>query len=439
MSWSKVAIFLGIIAFVGGTSQEKSGKFLFNIVRFANDACVAADGKTGVCMTSSECTSAGGGASGTCAKGYGTCCLLVKNTCDDLITANNTYIRNPDYSASWDPTSSTNCKFTLENPGDICQYRLDFDDFNIQNPDVTAVKLGDCSTDSMTITDVNKRVLPVICGKNSGQHMYVSAGVKSDKAVIDFKILNAATWDIKVTQIKCGDPMLAPTGALQYYTGGMGLIETFNFAGSKQLLQGQDYTLCVRPEAGSCGIEWTEDADTTYAFLMSTGVSFTGHTTGVTQAALDSMAGVQYQTGPLVGMACSENWITIPGAYTIDSAKEVSDSAAGVALPAKADLTDNFKYLGPQDRMCGYHLNNRGMTGALYESVVANAAGDGGIQAEAAAAVATPDFGASNIMDTVISKTSYCMTVHSGLNAALTAHTVVPTGFKLMYKTTNKC
>lgn len=434
MSWSKVTIFVGIIAFVGGTSQEKTGKFLFNIVRFANDACEAADGKTGVCMTSSECKTSGGGASGTCAKGYGTCCLLVKKKCDDLVTANNTYIRNPEYSASWDPTSSTNCKFTLENPGDICQYRLDFDDFNLQIPVVTDVKLGDCSTDSMTITDVNKRVLPVICGKNSGQHMYVEAGFKTDKAVIDFKILNAATWDIRVTQIKCGSPLLAPSGALQYFTGGMGLVETFNFAGSKVLLQSQDYTLCVRPDAGSTGVEWTEDADTTYPFLMSTAISFTGLTTGPTQAEIDSSAGIMYMPGPLVGMTCADNWITIVGAYTTDSAKEVQDSADGAAAIAIADHTDNLKYVGPQDRMCGYHLNNRGMTGALYGKVIANLLGDGGIMASAAAAVLSPDFGAGNIMDTVKSKTSYCMTVHSGANAALTATTVVPSGFKLMYK-----
>merc|ERR1739844_852237 len=173
MSWSRALIFLGTLVFVGGTTspRDQSGKFLFNIVRFANDACDAADGKTGVCMTSSECTKAGGGASGTCAKGYGTCCLLVKMTCGDTVTANNTYIRNPEYSASWKPTSKEQCSFTLENPGDVCQYRLDFDDLSLEAPTVGAagaIKLGDCATDSMTITDVNKAVLPTICGKKLG-------------------------------------------------------------------------------------------------------------------------------------------------------------------------------------------------------------------------------------------------------------------------------
>merc|ERR1719330_1957185 len=187
MSWSRAVIFLGTLVFVGGTTspRDQSGKFLFNIVRFANDACDAADGKTGVCMTSSECTKAGGGASGTCAKGYGTCCLLVKMTCGDTVTANNTYIRNPEYSASWKPTSKEQCSFTLENPGDVCQYRLDFDDLSLEAPTVGAagaIKLGDCATDSMTITDVNKAVLPTICGKNSGQHSkYLSSYKKTPK------------------------------------------------------------------------------------------------------------------------------------------------------------------------------------------------------------------------------------------------------------------
>jgi hypothetical protein len=356
--------------------------------------------------------------------------------CDDTVTANNTYIRNPDYSASWSPTSKTTCKFTLENPGDICQYRLDFDDFNLQAPTVGAagaIKLGACDTDSMFVTDANKAILPTICGKNSGQHMYVEAGVKSDKAVITFMITNAATWDMRVTQIKCGSPMLAPTGALQYFQGGMGLVETFNFGGSKQLLQGHDYTICVKPEAGMCGIEWMEDPDTTDAFLMNTGKSFIA---GVPSIADFSSAGTQLKPGPIVGDACDESWITIPGAYTPTSAKEVQDTGNGAAAIVATALNKDFKYLGMQDRMCGYHLNNRGMTGNTYGTQAGDF--DGGIQAAAAAAPATPDFGAGNIMDIVISKQSFCMYVHSALNTGLPDNTnVSPTGFKLMYK--QKC
>jgi len=437
MSWTRAVIFLGTLVFVGGTTspRDQSGKFLFNIVRFANDACEAADGKTGVCMTSSECTKAGGGASGTCAKGYGTCCLLVKMKCDDTVTANNTYIRNPEYSASWKPTSKEQCKFTLENPGDVCQYRLDFDDLSLESPTVGAagaIRLGDCATDSMTVTDVNKAVLPTICGKNSGQHMYVEAGEKSDKAVIDFTITNAATWDIRVTQIKCGSSLLAPTGALQYHLDGMGTAETFNFGGSKQLLQGHDYTICVKPQAGSCGIEWSEDSDTTDAFLMNTGLTFQA---GIPTIADFGLAGQALKPGPVVGDACDESWITIPGACTTTSKKEVEDTGDGSAAIAATALNAQFKYLGMQDRMCGYHLNNRGMTGANYGTIAADL--DGGIQAVAAAAPANPDFGSSNIMETVTSTSSYCMYVHSALNADLADTNMSPTGFKLMYKLKN--
>jgi len=280
---------------------------------------------------------------------------------------------------------------------------------------------------------VNKAVLPTICGKNSGQHMYVEAGETSDKAVIDFTVTNAATWDIRVTQIKCGSELLAPTGALQYHMDGMGTAETFNFGGSKQLLQGHDYTICVKPQAGSCGIEWSEDVDTTDAFLMNTGQTFQ---IGVPTIADFGLAGQATKPGPVVGNACDESWITIPGAYTTTSKKEVEDSGNGAAPIDITLLTSDFKYLGMQDRMCGYHLNNRGMTGANYGTIATD--GDGGIQADTVAVPDTPDFGSSNIMETVTSTTSYCMYVHSALNTDLAHDTnMSPTGFKLMYKLKN--
>jgi len=416
--------------------QDKAGKFLFNIIRFSNDACDAGDSKTGVCMTSSECTSSGGAASGTCAKGYGTCCLLYKSTCDDIVKANNTYIRNPDYSASYEPTSTTNCKFELENPGDICQYRLDFVQFQLENPGVgaaAATGTGACTNDYLTITGANKQVLPVICGDATGQHMYVCAGTTGEKAIMDFKVTNAAMWDIKVTQIKCGDTSLAPSGCLQYYTGEMGTVSSFNFDGSKHLIENHDYTICVRPEAGACGIEWMEDPDETDAFIMSTA----DWTTVNIAAAGDIPANAAtstYSAGPLVGDHCEESWITIPGAFTTTSEADTLDYYLGAAY-ADANPENDVKLVGPQDRMCGYRLNNKGMT---------LAAADGGIIPTGNAAVAplSPDFSSDNIVSSVKSYTSFLLSVHSrasGDPAPATTNVVQPTGFKLKYKLLSSC
>jgi len=417
--------------------QDKAGKFLFNIIRFSNDACDAGDSKTGVCMTSSECTSSGGAASGTCAKGYGTCCLLFKSKCDDIVKANNTYIRNPDYDASYKPTAATNCKFELENPGDICQYRLDFVKFQLEKPQEkptgvsTATGVGACTTDSLTITGANKQVLPVICGKADGQHMYVCAGTKGEKAIMDFKVTNAAMWDIKVTQIKCGDTSLAPPGCLQYYMGEMGTVSSFNFGGSKHLIQSHDYTVCVRPEAGACGIEWMEDPDETDAFIMSTAdwtAANVAKAGGIPSAAATSTL----SAGPLVGDHCTESWITIPGAFTTTSQRDTLDYYVGEKY-ADAKEAEDVKLVGPQDRMCGYRLNNKGMTLAKT---------DGGIIPTGSAAVApvTPDFSSANIVSSVKSYKSFMLYVHSRASGdSPFKNAVKPTGFKLKYKTLSSC
>lgn len=48
---------------------------LFTVVKFQNQGCAASSGDNGTCLTGSECQDRGGVASGTCANGYGVCCL----------------------------------------------------------------------------------------------------------------------------------------------------------------------------------------------------------------------------------------------------------------------------------------------------------------------------------------------------------------------------
>ncbi len=48
---------------------------LFSIVRFANSGCTTSTGLNGTCFTSAECSSNGGVATGTCASGFGVCCV----------------------------------------------------------------------------------------------------------------------------------------------------------------------------------------------------------------------------------------------------------------------------------------------------------------------------------------------------------------------------
>ncbi len=48
---------------------------LFTIVRFRNDVCSASSGVNGTCYSSNDCSNLGGSGSGSCASGFGVCCI----------------------------------------------------------------------------------------------------------------------------------------------------------------------------------------------------------------------------------------------------------------------------------------------------------------------------------------------------------------------------
>ena len=62
-------------------------------MNFPNSECVSEAGDDGVCMTSGECLSRSGLVSGSCAQGFGACCLVYHDLCGGSLEYNNTYIR----------------------------------------------------------------------------------------------------------------------------------------------------------------------------------------------------------------------------------------------------------------------------------------------------------------------------------------------------------
>ena len=66
---------------------------IFQIVNFPNSECASEAGDAGVCMTSGECLSRSGLVSGSCAQGFGACCLVYSDQCGGSLEYNNTYIR----------------------------------------------------------------------------------------------------------------------------------------------------------------------------------------------------------------------------------------------------------------------------------------------------------------------------------------------------------
>ena len=91
---------------------------------------------------------------------------------------------------------------------------------------------------------------PVICGTNTGEHMYIHASPQCNVLTANFGSSSTATtsaFTIKVTQVPCSSKTKAPQGCLQYFTGNTGTITTYNYnSAGGVLLTNQDYSICVR-------------------------------------------------------------------------------------------------------------------------------------------------------------------------------------------------
>ena len=241
---------------------------MFNVVTFPNVACGASTGYNGTCYTASECTSKGGTASGSCASSFGVCCVF-NLPCGGSTTQNNTYAIIASYSTSSDkdPCAYTICKQN----SDVCKLRIDFDTLVLAGPYAPTpvvvadeTKWGDCSTDTLTVTNPGGPSPPIICGLNTGQHMYVPASDACNTINIDVDSGTTTTtrkWQIKVTQYECGNQMAPEYDCLQYFTAQTGTIATFNWdtssttvASTQVHLSHQYYDICFRRQRGYCSL-----------------------------------------------------------------------------------------------------------------------------------------------------------------------------------------
>ena len=112
--------------------------------------------------------------------------------------------------------------------------RIDFDTMVLTGPNTmssTAVytdstSVGDCGTDTLTISNPGGPKPPTICGYNTGQHMYVPASDGCNQVNIDIDTGSTSTtrkWQIKVTQYECGNMKAPEQDCLQYHTAATGL------------------------------------------------------------------------------------------------------------------------------------------------------------------------------------------------------------------------
>ncbi|CAK9796676.1 hypothetical protein ANTPLA_LOCUS925 [Anthophora plagiata] len=241
-------------------SREKRLFPLFTLVKFDNNVCIGLNGENGTCVAASECSQRGGVTSGVCANGYGVCCIVTAS-CGETTTNNNTYFVNPNYPSTFDGTIS--CQLTLvKSHPTVCQFRLDFIQFNIRGPETTNHQ---CVYDQFIVSGGNP--VPAICGSNTGNHRI------------------------------------------------SGQIKSFNYDSITGLqLSNQDYSICIRMERNFCGIQYMTcpvvdkegeaaipASGTSALAQMSRSNAFT--LTGNTQA---------MQIASMTGAACQTDWLSIP-------------------------------------------------------------------------------------------------------------------------------
>nr|XP_018903764.1 PREDICTED: uncharacterized protein LOC109034848 [Bemisia tabaci] len=323
---------------------------LFSVVNFDIQECAASTGENGTCMTLEECRGRGGIASGPCVRTYGVCCIFVA-TCGQTTADNCTYFVNTGYPSAYDGTGS--CQLTVHKARpDICQFRLDFEQFTIQGPEQTHHV---CNSDQFLISSGGP--INAICGVNTGNHMYIDAGSGASNPVTLTFVTSGPkfprTWKVKICQIPCNSVYRAEEGCLQYYTGVSGTIKSYNYEPATGLqLSNQDYTMCIRAERNFCGIQYSACADPvnnrSHAFTL------TGNTLG--QNPVASQLG---STGP---NSCNMDWLVIPCTSNTGristSQTTCVDRLCGGTLSAEISTIASTIYSNVRPFRISYHTNN---------------------------------------------------------------------------------
>ncbi|KAI5641361.1 hypothetical protein NE865_06399 [Phthorimaea operculella] len=266
---------------------DRKGKILFpfvSVVRFANTECASQSSMNGTCLARRECNNLNGTATAMCASRRGRCCV-VQRTCGTFTNVNNTYFTSPGYPTAYPGGQA--CTIVVQRCNNqICQLRVDFLDMVLAQPNGDGV----CATDSITITGGNT-IVPPLCGDNTGQTL---------------------RWNIRLVQLGCDCPGIAPNGCLQYFTGTTGTIRSFNYGAqantmlSASLVQGSrqianlNYGICIRMEAGFCTIQYAQSPNDMFSFTV------TGDVDGADATVLGTAVGA------LNDGACVTDFVVIP-------------------------------------------------------------------------------------------------------------------------------
>merc|ERR1711899_533951 len=278
MKWTLCLFFVASVA--TAMPQNKKGKAfsLFSVVTFPNVECTTTmtPAMKGTCVTQEECQNTGNTvatASGNCASGFGVCCFR-RITEPGAVTESLTHIESegfptPVAALTAAPVTPVARAFPIMTDSSVCAVKFDF--INVQLTDPTPAT-GAC-TDALTVATPARNqgagfVPGALCGVLTGQHMYVDVNTAGGAmaATININTDNNPGnrfWKILVQRIACNSPDLPPAGCLQFFTGLSGLITSFNgarMADAHQMIQNQQYRVCIKRGAGMCGVRYREAA-----------------------------------------------------------------------------------------------------------------------------------------------------------------------------------
>jgi len=207
------------------------------------------------------------------------------------------------------------------------------------------------------------RPTPVICGVNSGQHIFVDT-TGSECVDVHYEIgagtSSTRELDIRVSQYLCGDEMGGPPGCLQYYTSTAGKIRSFNFpdltvggtVGYKYVhLSRQHYKACVRKNSGKGYICYWPCTNT-----VGTSSANTAGIVATTQPSFGLSLSPAAASQATIGTVCTSDYITIPQAVT-----------AAIAAIESENTVLGVEGGTVSTRFCGRYLNT---VAAAYDNDV---------------------------------------------------------------------
>merc|ERR1712223_1148694 len=287
-------------------TSKRDGKVLpvFQVVKFPNDNCIGAT-MNGTCYTSEECSSKSGKNDGSCASGFGVCCVF-SLACGGTASENQTYLTQTSATAVASP-------YTFSINGAI----------------------GVAS--------------PIICGTNSGYHMIIdSDGETCQSANFDIggSLTTSRSWSIRVTQYACGDyDNSGWPGCLQYFRDPTGNFASYGFPAGVVTatatgtgtaidhtvthLQNQRYQICIRRASGNCYICYSP----TVALPATNAIS------EATQNSFGLSIGSATIAVSVTNTLCTSDYIEIPGGNT-------QANAAALNINALAAITHVTKFCG---------------------------------------------------------------------------------------------